>query len=61
MTQTKKCIRCGKEAKIWTGYVQKRNNEQVLAGWCSKACIEACRGLCGPFKKKYGEERYGVK
>jgi hypothetical protein len=56
MTQTTKCIRCGKEAKFWTGHVRKRNGDVVLAGWCSERCKKSWIGLCGPFKKKYGEE-----
>lgn len=56
MTQTKKCIRCGKDAKTWTGHVRKRNGTIVLAGWCSKRCSDAWRACHGPFLKKYGEE-----
>lgn len=56
MTQTTKCIRCNKPAKMWTGYVLKRNDDKVLAGWCSSHCEKAFRAYCGPFKMKYGEE-----
>ncbi len=57
MTQTKKCIRCNKKAKIWTGYVLKRNNKNVLAGWCSDRCCNLWYAYHGPFLKKFGEER----
>ena len=57
MTQTTKCIRCGKQAKIWVGHVVKRNGDIVLAGWCGRRCIKAWKGYCGSFLKKYGEEK----
>jgi hypothetical protein len=56
MTHTKKCIRCGKFAKMWTGHLLKKNGKQVLAGWCSQRCITAWKGYYGPFLKKHGEE-----
>lgn len=56
MTQTKKCIRCGKDARMWTGHVLKNDGKSVCAGWCSKSCINAWTGYCGPFLKKHGEE-----
>lgn len=55
MTQTTKCIRCGKQAKIWTGHVKKRNGDAILAGWCSDRCIQAWEGYHGLFRRKYGE------
>lgn len=56
MTQTIKCIRCEKPAKIWGGHVVKQNNKAVLAGWCSNRCLRTWSAHHGPFKKKYGEE-----
>lgn len=60
MTQTTKCIKCGKPAKMWTGHVQKRNGEHILAGWCSKRCEEIIagkfQGYCGSFRQELGEE-----
>lgn len=35
--QTSKCVRCGKPAKGYAGYVLKAA-EKVLAGWCSERC-----------------------
>jgi len=57
MTQTKKCIRCGKEAKMWAGHVRKRDGKAVLAGWCSRRCVNAWKGYYGPFRWKHGEEK----
>ena len=57
MTETTKCIRCGKEAKIWIGHVLKRNGYTVLAGWCSHRCEKAWFAYHGPFCKKYGERK----
>ena len=42
MTQTTKCIRCGKQAKMWTG-------------WCSRCCIKVWRACHGWFRREYGE------
>ena len=56
MTQTTKCIRCGKRAKIWCGHIRKRNGRAVLAGWCSHRCERAWMAYRGQFYKKYGEE-----
>lgn len=56
MTQTTKCIRCNRQAEIWTGHVRKRNGKTVLAGWCSKKCMYAWQAYHGSFLKKYGEE-----
>ena len=56
MIQTKKCIRCGKEARTWCGHVKKRNGKAVLAGWCSKRCLDIGASCHGPFMKKHGEE-----
>lgn len=57
MTQTTKCVRCGKSAKMWTGYVLKRFGKKVLAGWCSNNCNILWNAYYGPFKKKHGEEQ----
>lgn len=60
MTQTTKCVRCGKPANRWTGHVVKANGEHVLAGWCSKDCREIIagefQGYCGKLIWKHGEE-----
>lgn len=56
MTQTTKCIKCGKQAKKWTGHILKRNGDTVLAGWCSGRCIHKWIGYHGLFRKKYGEQ-----
>lgn len=57
MTQTTKCIRCGKLAKMWGGHVLKRNGKAVLAGWCGRRCMGIWNAYHGPFSRKYGEEK----
>ncbi|UCG02477.1 MAG: hypothetical protein JSW11_00495 [Candidatus Heimdallarchaeota archaeon] len=56
MTQTKKCIKCGKTARIWSGHVQTKDGRKVLAGWCSEECINSISdGYFGRFFKIFGE------
>ena len=60
-TQTKKCVRCGKPAEMWCGYVEKRSGIRVEAGWCSKRCADAWIGRVGRFvASEHGEERIAI-
>ena len=52
MKQTKRCVRCLKKAKIWSGHVLRRG-KWVIAGWCSHKCSNAV-GFCGQWTKKMG-------
>ena len=60
-TQTKKCVRCGKPAEMWSGYVEKLSGETVDAGWCSRRCANKWVGRVGEFKARaHGEEAIGI-
>ncbi len=63
MTQTTKCVKCERPAKLWAGYVEKADGEHVLAGWCSKRCKEITagrfQGYRGRFNWNHGEEECG--
>lgn len=51
MRSTRNCIRCFKLAKLWSGYVIDSKKEKILAGWCSKRCLDI-RGFSGHFRKE---------
>jgi len=53
MNQTKSCVRCGKPARYWGGFVAKRNGKAVLAGWCARKC----ESYHGKYEKRMGEQR----
>ena len=55
--QTKKCIRCSKPAKVWTGFVVDRWYATVIAGWCGKRCMRAWSSYHGLYATRMGKER----
>ena len=57
MAQTKKCIRCGEDAKLWAGNVLKSNGDIIAAGWCFNCDQYAYYVYHGSFKEEYGEEK----
>lgn len=60
MLITKRCIRCGKEAKMWTGHILD-GKKTVIAGWCTNRCLNAYRGCYGKYEESMGKRRDDVK
>ena len=56
-TQTKKCVRCGKAAKLWRSHVVNRKGKRILAGWCSDRCRGAWLDYRGLYRAQSGEEQ----
>jgi hypothetical protein len=55
--QTKRCVRCQKSARLWSGFVAQRDGRPVLAGWCGKTCSRAWFGYHGSYRASFGRER----
>ena len=68
--QVKRCIICGKPAKIYLGHLHysdtievcdSRDEECITAGFCSRECEKKakedkyCRGCVGVYKSKFGK------
>ena len=54
--QTTKCVRCGKPAQWWSGWVQ-RGRAHILAGWCSKRCLTTWTHCFGRWTPAMGAAR----
>ncbi len=49
--ETTHCVRCGKRAVKWCGWVETVAKGHALAGWCSDRCVKAwwsCHGKWNP-------------
>lgn len=58
---TKNCVRCGKPAKFWSGYVMQdiKKRKKVCAGWCSNRCAKQI-GFSGQYLEWMGLKKRGI-
>ena len=53
--ETRRCVKCFKKAKIWSGHVIDKHGGGIIAGWCSQKCMYTS-GFFGHYRKEMGKK-----